>query len=41
MIGADLLSQNLPVRLMMPIGLTTGALGGLYLLWLLTRTRNI
>lgn len=40
-VAADLLSQNLPVRAMLPIGLTTGVLGGLYLLWLLTRTRTI
>ena len=41
MVAADLLSQHLPVRAMMPIGLTTGLLGGVYLLWLLTRTRSV
>ncbi len=37
LLAADLVSQNAPFRLNMPIGLTTGLLGGLYMLWLLTR----
>lgn len=34
LISADLLSQHLPLNLNLPIGLTTGFLGGFYLLWL-------
>lgn len=41
LLGADLLSQRLPLNANMPIGLTTGLLGGLYLLWLLGRSRKI
>lgn len=41
LLGADLLSQNSPLNLKMPIGLTTGLLGGIYLLWLLGRERKI
>lgn len=41
LLASDLLSVNLPVNIAMPVGLTTGLLGGLYLLWLLTRTRGI
>ncbi len=41
MLAADLLTQTLPVRAMMPIGLTTGLLGGLYLLGLLVRAKRI
>jgi len=41
LLGADLLSQRLPLDAAMPIGLTTGLLGGLYLLWLLARSRRI
>lgn len=41
LLGADLLSQRLPLDATMPIGLTTGLLGGLYLLWLLARSRRI
>ncbi|WP_227902252.1 FecCD family ABC transporter permease [Arthrobacter zhangbolii] len=39
--GADLLSQQLPVRAALPIGLMTGLVGGVYLLWLLTRSRQV
>lgn len=39
LLAADLLSQHLPLNLNMPIGHTTGFLGGLYLVWLLTRKR--
>lgn len=38
---ADVLSQRLPFNVMMPVGLMTGVIGGLYLLWLLTRTHKI
>lgn len=40
-VAADLLVQHLPLSFAMPIGLMTGLLGGLYLLWLLTRSRQI
>lgn len=35
LVVADLLSQHVPIGIKMPIGLTTGLLGGLYLLWVL------
>ncbi|EEQ94583.1 iron chelate uptake ABC transporter family permease subunit [Brucella intermedia] len=35
LVVADLLSQHVPFGIKMPIGLTTGLLGGLYLLWVL------
>ncbi|KQN53819.1 MULTISPECIES: iron chelate uptake ABC transporter family permease subunit [unclassified Erwinia] len=38
---ADLLIQLLPAGLTVPVGRMTGIIGGLYLLWLLTRTRQI
>lgn len=41
LLAADLVSQRLPFNATMPIGLTTGMLGGLYLLWLLTRSRKV
>lgn len=41
LLAADLLSQSLPVNLNLPIGLTTGLLGSLYLLWLLARSARI
>jgi ABC-type enterobactin transport system permease subunit len=37
LVGADLLAQNLPFSWSVPVGLATGLLGGIYLLWLLTR----
>lgn len=37
LLSADVLSQRLPFNIMMPVGLMTGVIGGLYLLWLLTR----
>lgn len=40
MILADLIGQNAPLRLAMPIGLTTGFLGGLYLVVLLSTSRR-
>lgn len=41
LLAADLVSQRLPLDATMPIGLTTGMLGGLYLLWLLGRSRTM
>lgn len=38
---ADLVSQRFPLSLNMPIGLITGMLGGVYLLWLLGRNRRM
>lgn len=38
---ADLISQRAPFHVNMPVGLTTGMLGGFYLLWLLTRKRTV
>lgn len=38
---ADLVSQRFPLSLNLPIGLTTGMLGGVYLLWLLGRNRRM
>ena len=40
LLSADLVSQRFPLNLNLPIGLTTGLLGGFYLLWLLTRSRK-
>ncbi|AXG76351.1 FecCD family ABC transporter permease [Streptomyces paludis] len=37
---ADLLAQRLLAPFQIPVGLVTGALGGLYLLWLLSRERR-
>ncbi|MFV0408225.1 MAG: FecCD family ABC transporter permease [Paracoccus sp. (in: a-proteobacteria)] len=37
LLSADLLSQRIAGNLVLPIGLTTGLLGGIYILWLLTR----
>lgn len=41
LLAADLVSQRFPSGLNMPIGLTTGLLGGLYLLWRLTRDGKV
>lgn len=41
LLAADVLSQRFPLHIQMPIGLTTGLLGGFYLLWLLTRSRKV
>jgi iron complex transport system permease protein len=41
LLGADLTSQHFPLNVHMPIGLTTGLLGGAYLLWLLVRRKSI
>ncbi len=37
---ADLVAQSLPWRLTLPIGRMTGIVGGIYLMWLLTRSRR-
>nr|WP_273727414.1 iron chelate uptake ABC transporter family permease subunit [Brucella gallinifaecis] len=36
LVGADLFAQHFPFNIKMPIGLTTGLLGGIYLLWILS-----
>jgi iron complex transport system permease protein len=41
LMAADLVSQHLPMLANMPIGLTTSLLGGLYLLWLLARSKSV
>lgn len=41
LLAADLTSQHLPINVHMPIGLTTGLLGGFYLLWLLVRSKAV
>ncbi|MBB3808547.1 FecCD family ABC transporter permease [Pseudochelatococcus contaminans] len=41
LLTADLVSQRFPFDINLPIGLTTGMLGGFYLLWLLTRSRKV
>ncbi|MBD8905405.1 FecCD family ABC transporter permease [Methylorubrum zatmanii] len=38
---ADLIGQRSPFHISMPIGLTTGLVGGLYLLWLLASSRKV
>lgn len=40
-IAADLVAQHLPLQAAVPIGRMTGLLGGAYLLWLLTRARQL
>ena len=37
LVGADLAAQTLPFGLRVPVALMTGVLGGIYLIWLLTR----
>lgn len=41
MVACDLLTQRLPLGAHVPIGLMTGLVGGCYLLWLITRSKNI
>jgi len=41
LLAADLVSQRFPSGLNLPIGLTTGLLGGIYLLWRLTRDEKV
>ncbi|NBM53661.1 iron chelate uptake ABC transporter family permease subunit [Proteus sp. G2669] len=40
LLSADVLSQRLPIDVTMPVGLMTGVIGGLYLLWLLTKKQR-
>lgn len=41
LLAADLVSRNLPTHFAVPVGLITGVLGGVYLLWILTRQRTV
>lgn len=41
LLAADLVSQRVPSGLNLPIGLTTGLLGGIYLLWRLVRDKKV
>lgn len=41
LLGADLASQHLPINLRFPVGLMTGLLGGVYLIFLLTRSKQV
>lgn len=41
LVAADLLSQSLPMTATLPIGRMTGIIGGLYLIWLLTRSKQV
>ncbi|KOY62550.1 ABC transporter permease [Photorhabdus heterorhabditis] len=41
LLAADLFTQLLPLKAAVPIGLMTGLVGGVYLIWLLTRSRQI
>ncbi|MFN3672179.1 MAG: FecCD family ABC transporter permease [Bosea sp. (in: a-proteobacteria)] len=41
LLAADLISQRFPYGLNLPIGLTTGLLGGIYLLWRLARDETV
>ena len=40
-LGSDLLAQRLFPDLLLPIGVVTGAIGGVFLLWLLTRANRV
>ncbi|WP_205704137.1 FecCD family ABC transporter permease [Kerstersia gyiorum] len=41
LVVADLLIQHIPLAMAIPIGRMTGIVGGVYLLWLLTRSRQV
>lgn len=41
LVAADVLSQTLPFDATVPIGRMTGIIGGLYLIWLLTRSKQV
>lgn len=41
LVAADALSQSLPFAVSLPIGRMTGIIGGLYLIWLLTRSKQV
>lgn len=38
LVAADLITQVIPVSFVVPIGRATGVIGGIYLIWLLTRS---
>lgn len=38
---ADMVSRSLPTNYAVPVGLTTGVIGGVYLLWILTRQKAV
>ncbi|MFC7615208.1 iron chelate uptake ABC transporter family permease subunit [Actinokineospora soli] len=40
-LAADLVARRAIPGVLMPIGVVTGALGGLFLLWLLTRANRV
>lgn len=41
LLAADMISRNLPTSYSVPVGLTTGVIGGFYLLWILTRQKAV
>ncbi|ALJ21574.1 FecCD family ABC transporter permease [Microbacterium sp. No. 7] len=41
LVVADVLSQSLPFAATVPIGRMTGIIGGVYLIWLLTRSKQV
>lgn len=41
LVTADVVSQLLPWRVTVPIGRVTGVIGGLYLIWILTRSKQV
>lgn len=41
LVFADFITQALPVTINIPIGRMTGLIGGLYLIWLLTRSKQV
>lgn len=41
LLDADMISRNLPTSYAVPVGLTTGVIGGFYLLWILTRQKAV
>jgi iron complex transport system permease protein len=41
LLAADLITQSLPLPVSVPIGRMTGIVGGVYLIWLLTRSRQL
>lgn len=41
LLAADMISRNLPTSYAVPVGLTTGVIGGFYLLWILTRQKAV
>lgn len=40
LLGADILGQRLPLAWQLPVGTMTGVLGGVYLIWLLARSKG-